>query len=114
MPRTWFERVRDVLEAIERIEQYTQDMTETDFEADTKTRDATHYNLLIIGEASSYLPEEVTDNYPDIPWIEVRGMRNVVAHGYFAIKLPIIWKTVSDDLGPLKSTMEEILRNHSG
>jgi uncharacterized protein with HEPN domain len=112
MPRDWVLRVTDILEAIERIEHYTEDMTETEFEGDPKTRDATFYNLQVIGEATSHIPEDVASRYSEVPWIDIRGMRNVIAHGYFAVKLPIVWKTVSEDLRPLKTVPREILDSH--
>ena len=39
-------------------------------------------------------------------------MRNVIAHGYFAVKLPIVWKTVSEDLRPLKTIARQILDSY--
>ena len=84
-------------------------MTETEFEGNPKARDATFYNLQVIGEATSHIPEDVVSGYSEIPWIDIRGMRNVIAHGYFVVKLPIVWKTVSEDLRPLKTILRQIL-----
>ncbi|MDV2496664.1 MAG: DUF86 domain-containing protein [bacterium] len=109
MPRHWRLRINDILDAIDRIQQYVQGLAQAQFEADERTRDAVLYNLQTIGEAVSQLPAEITSGYKEIPWEDIRGMRNLIAHGYFAVKLPIIWKTVTEDLAPLKVVVRKIL-----
>ncbi len=109
MPRHWRLRIDDILDAIDRIQQYVQGLAQAQFAADDRTRDAVPYNLQTIGEAVSQLPAEITSEYKDVPWEDIRGMRNLIAHGYFAIKLPIIWKTVTEDLAPLKAVVRKIL-----
>lgn len=111
MPRPWLDRVGDILEAIECIENYLEDVSQAAFEGDPKTRDATPYNLLIIGEAASHIPEEVISRHPDIPWIDIRGMRNLIAHSYFAVKVLIVWKTVTEDLAPLKAALRNVIES---
>ncbi len=113
MPRHWRLRISDIVEAIERIEQYTKGLDTQAFDNDPKIRDATLYNLMIVGEASSNIPEEVASKYPEIPWVDIRGMRNVIAHGYFAVKQPIIWKTVTEDLPRLKAALGGIIEENS-
>ncbi len=53
MPRHWRLRIDDILDAIDRIQQYVQGLAQAQFEADDRTRDAVLYNLQIIGEAVS-------------------------------------------------------------
>jgi uncharacterized protein with HEPN domain len=60
--------------------------------------------MAIIGEAANSLMPDIEEIYPEIPWIDVRGMRNVVIHEYFKVNLVIIWQTIKDDLAPLAST----------
>lgn len=109
MPRHWRLRIDDILDAIDRIQQYVRGLGQARFEADDRTRDAVLYNLQIIGEAVSQLPAKITAEYKEVPWEDIRGMRNVIAHGYFAVKLPIIWKTVTEDLAHLKAVVRKIL-----
>ncbi len=109
MPRHWRLRIDDILDAIDRIQQYVRGLGQARFEADDRTRDAVLYNLQTIGEAVSQLPAEITSEYKEVPWEDIRGMRNLIAHGYFAVKLPIIWKTVTEDLAPLKAVVRKIL-----
>jgi len=81
------------------------------FRADSKTIDAVVRNFEIIGEAASHMPEEMVASHPDIPWQDMRDMRNVLAHEYFGINEKIIWETIQNDLPPLISPLKGILQN---
>ena len=59
----------------------------------------------VIGEASSRLPIEVQEQYEDVPWDMMKGIRNILAHEYFGIDLEIVWKTVKEDLPILKKRL---------
>jgi uncharacterized protein with HEPN domain len=52
---------------------------------DRKTVDAIVRNLQVIGEAARALPEQVRQQYPDIPWNNIVGMRSVLVHEYFGV-----------------------------
>lgn len=75
-PRDWTLRIRDILEAIDRIADYTKEMAMADFSADTKTQDAILRNITVIGEAARAVPQEVADRHAEIPWADMRDMRN--------------------------------------
>ncbi|MGL5509147.1 MAG: HepT-like ribonuclease domain-containing protein, partial [Microcoleaceae cyanobacterium] len=47
-------------------------------------------SYMIIGEASRHIPDDVQKNYPEIPWLLMRNMRNVVTREYFQIRLKLI------------------------
>lgn len=66
-------------------------------------------NFEIIGEAAANVPEEIAANYPDIPWQDMRDMRNVLAHEYFGINEKIVWDTIKDDLLPLVPQLKSFL-----
>lgn len=110
-PRNWRIRISDVLECIEHITAYTQDMTQSEFQADQKTIDAVLRNLEIIGEAARHVPETITKKHPDIPWEEMRAIRNIVVHEYFGVNLNIIWHTTQVNLPSIVDKLEEILKN---
>jgi uncharacterized protein with HEPN domain/predicted nucleotidyltransferase len=112
-PRNWKLRIQDILEAILEIENFTQGMTFKAFIEDQKTVKAVISDITIIGEAarSKHLPVEVQERYPEIPWDEMRGIRNKVVHEYFRIELNILWRTIKDDLPPLVPQLQEILED---
>jgi len=79
------------------------------FAADERTQDAVIRNLEIIGEAAKSLPDEITARAPRIQWRLIRGMRDVLAHGYFGISLPVVWDTASTQVADLESAVRELL-----
>ncbi|MFA5872816.1 MAG: DUF86 domain-containing protein [Anaerolineales bacterium] len=107
--RNWMMRVEDILACIEKIKAYTQGMTYEQFYADGKTVDAVIRNLEIIGEAAGYVPLEIQEKYPELAWLEMRGMRNIMAHEYFGVSLPIIWRAIEFDLTPLADGLTKLL-----
>ena len=109
--RDWRYRVRDILGALEAIDQYTRVMTYEDFVADAKTMDAVIRNLTTLGESTRWIPDTVLDAHPAVPWRTMRGVRNVVVHQYFGIDTKILWATVENDLPPLVPRLEEVLRS---
>ncbi len=76
---------------------------------DQKTLDAVIRNLEIIGEAARFIPENVEEKYPDIPWLEMRGIRNILAHEYFGISASILWETVTKNLKDIKPKIKRLL-----
>jgi uncharacterized protein with HEPN domain len=109
MPRRdWRERLDDILEAIERIRCYTEGVSFEQFAADGKTVDAVIRNLTVIGEASRHIPDDVQASAPQVPWADMRGIRNVVIHEYFGVSLPILWATVQQDLPPLVEPLQRL------
>ncbi len=63
-----------------------------------------------VGEISNHLSEEFKDNHPDIPWRQIRGMRNLFAHEYYQMDLATIWKTAIEDIPVLSNFCKEILK----
>ena len=88
-------------------------MTLAEFCTDSKTIDAVVRNLIMIGEASRYIPESIEQRHPEVPWRTMRGIRNVVVHEYFGVDPEIIWETARHDLPPLLSLLENVLRASS-
>lgn len=65
--------------------------------------------LEIVGEATKNLSDTLKNEYPDVPWKFMAGIRDKVVHGYFVVDLPIIWSTAKKDLPSLKPSIEEIM-----
>jgi uncharacterized protein with HEPN domain len=100
-PREWRVRVSDIIEAAERALRYTEALTFEEFAAELRSVDAVSYAIVIMGEAAGHIPDMVTRAAPEVPWAEIRGMRNKVAHEYFGVEMKILWQTVREDLPAL-------------
>lgn len=107
--RNWLFRINDIMDAVSAVEQYIKGMSYEDFIADRKTVDAVIRNLIIIGEAASHIPEEISLSHPEVPWNDMRAMRNFVVHEYFGVSDKILWDTVQINLPPLVPTLKEIV-----
>lgn len=107
--RNWQIRMKDILECISKIQSYTEGLTLDQFRNDTLRIDAVIRNLEIIGEAAGYIPIDIQERYPELAWLEMRGMRNIMAHEYFGVSIPIIWQTIQNDLDPLANGIKQIL-----
>ena len=107
--RNWRMRVEDILACIQKIDSYTHGLTYEQFSVDDRTVDAVIRNLEIIGEAAGNIPLEIQERYPELAWLEMRGMRNIVAHEYFGVSLPIIWRAIVIDLPPLAEGLTKLL-----
>lgn len=103
------QRLRDILGAIDKIYRYTAEMDAEALAADEKTLDAVIRNFAVIGEAASHLPEEYVSRHSGFPWMEMRGMRNVVIHEYFGVSVAILWETIRHDLPDLERKLRELL-----
>ena len=107
--------VTHMLEAIHLAMDYVEEMEREDFLDDKKTQQAVILNILVIGEAATQIANTYPDwiaQYPEIPWREMRGMRNRMAHGYFEINLDVVWDTVRLSLPILESDLQAIAVSH--
>jgi uncharacterized protein with HEPN domain len=109
MPRDPLLYVEDILEAIARIKVYTSGYDYSRFAEDSKTQDAEVRNLEILGEAAGRLPEELRANASEIEWRKIIGLRNILAHEYFGVTLPIIWDIVQNKVEPLEASCRKLL-----
>lgn len=90
-----------ILQAIDRINRYIEDIDEAAFLENALVQDAVIRNIEIIGEASRNIERDHADfaaKHPDVPWEDVYLMRNRVSHGYFSVDLEVVWKTIQRDI----------------
>lgn len=102
--------LRDIENACRKISRFTEGRTRDEVLADEMRFDALLHNLHVIGEAVKKLPEDFRDRHADLPWREIAGMRDVVAHAYFALDLDILWDAVQKDVPILLSRAQQLIR----
>lgn len=103
-------RLQHILLAISEIEKYVDGYSISSFLSDTKTHFATIKQLEIIGEAANHLSASIIKDFSQTDWRGIRSFRNILIHEYFNVRLEDVWQTILDDLPPLKTTVEKMLR----
>ena len=88
---------------------FVEGMSRTDFLNDKRTQQAVVMSLIVLGEAATKVMDhypDFADAHPQIPWRNMRGMRNRIAHGYFDIDQDVVWDTVQAALPPLRVALQ--------
>ena len=101
--------LEDILDSIDKIEEYVEGLSFEDFRGRPMIIDAVIRNFEIVGEAVRHIPEQVRKENPEIDWKSIVGMRDVVTHHYFGVDLEIVWGTIQRRLPELKKRIKEII-----
>ena len=102
--------LEDMLQSMNRIEEYISDMDFRKFKLNYLVVDAIIRNFEIIGEASKNIPENIQDKYPEIPWKKMYGLRNLIAHEYFGIDYEMIWEITKKSLSQNRIDLTKIIK----
>jgi uncharacterized protein with HEPN domain len=101
------ERLKDILEAINKIEKYANKGREF-YEQDELIQVWIIHHLQIIGEASAAMSQKLVEDNPEIPWQDMSDFRNILVHEYFRVDPKIIWSVVTRELPILKQKIKQI------
>ncbi len=101
--------LKDIMQAIEAIEEFIKDMDFEQFREDDKTSSAVIRKLEIIGEATKSVPTEIRQNYADVPWREMAGMRDKLIHFYFGVDHNLVWKAVKNRIPQIKPVIQKVI-----
>jgi len=112
-PRSWLDRISDILGCAKNIRDFSSGMTLNAFLEDARTIRAVAFEFTTIGEAARAVPEEIQERYPDIPWSKMQGIRNVLVHEYFRLDEEILWRAIQEDILPLIDALEAIIKSES-
>lgn len=102
----------DILDCIDRIDNYTKDIEKDSFMKNQLISDAVVRNMEIIGEAAKNLPPEIKEEISSIPWRNVIGFRNIVIHEYFYVDLANVWYILKNQLPVLKDAINKYINDN--
>ncbi len=101
--------LEDMLQSMRKIEEYLGGLDFRSFKMSYMAVDAIIRNFEIIGEASKSIPTHIKNNYPEIPWKKMYGLRNLIAHEYFGIDYEMIWEIAKKNLPQNRLDIELII-----
>lgn len=87
---------------------YTGNLTFMEFSGDFMVTEACLYNIQVIGEAVSKIPDDIKENEKQIPWPLIKGMRNRLIHEYFGTDLQLVWNVIKNELPSFRNELERI------
>lgn len=112
--REWFFYLEDMIEFSERVISYSEGFSKEEFIASRLNYDATIRNVELIGEAATHIPDEVRNQYEEVPWRQVVAARNQMIHGYLGVDDDILWSIIQDDVPALLVTLKDVHRRIQG
>ena len=110
MSRDEQERLRDIKDAIVAIRQHLAQTNETAAaKEDPLLHDALLFQFIVIGEAVKHLTPQTRESSPEVPWTDIAGLRDLIAHEYFRIDIHRVLEIVEHDLPPLEMAIDQRL-----
>ena len=99
----------DILQAVEKIEDFTRGLSFDGLMSDERTKDAILRNLQVIGEASKNIPESLVAQHPEVDWSGLAGVRDIITHRYFRVDWQLLWISIREELPVLKKQIRILM-----
>lgn len=102
--------IQDIWNAAQEILSFTLEMSYEELASDRRTQAAVLYEIVIMGEAANRLSPEFRSNHPEIPWKDIIGMRNILAHQYEKVDTEVVWDAVRQDIPEIIVLLQPCIR----
>jgi uncharacterized protein with HEPN domain len=103
----------DIVNAAQRVLAFTADLSKSELAKNDEKQSAVLYQIIIIGEATKRLSTEFRNLHSMIPWSEIAGMRDILAHQYDKVNLNTLWSVIQDDIPELLALLQPLLSDIS-
>ncbi|NOZ51220.1 MAG: DUF86 domain-containing protein [Chloroflexi bacterium] len=101
--------LRHIYDATENIQRYLQGVGKEEFGRTSLLQDGVIRQLEIIGEATRHLSKSLRQQYTEVPWQDIAGMRDKLIHDYFGVDIDTVWLAATEDVPELSEKVKEIL-----
>ena len=105
---TDLQRIEHMIETVDSLLRFSANLTMAEYAASLEKQYAVKFAFVMLGEDAARISDDIQNKYPDIPWREIKGLRNIVAHAYNKTDDGIIWGTVTNDIAPLRQRLLQI------
>lgn len=113
MTYEFLDYLEDILDAMDKAEVLVEGVTYDQFAEDFRVNFAVVRALEIIGEATKRLPMNLRQDYPDIPWRGMAGLRDRIVHEYDTVDMEILWAVVKNEIPRLRPQIQLIIDDHA-
>lgn len=103
--------LQHILDSIQRIEEFMQDLDAKNFLKNELVQSAVIRQIEIIGEAAKNLPKEFTNEHKNVPWSEIVGTRDKMIHHYFGVDVALVYDLTKKEIPELKRKIRKILND---
>ena len=103
--------IKNIIKCIDKIINFTKDIDYEEFKSNYLVQDACFMNLMQIGENATKIGDDYMNNYTEIKWKEMKGLRNRIVHDYDGVNICIVWDTIKNDLPTLKEQLIKLTNN---
>ncbi len=99
----------DVQIAGKKVVSFAAGLDLEELEADEMRMSAIIYQIIIIGEATRRLSDEIKEEHPEIPWRKMLGMRNILAHQYDRVSVKTLWNVIHQSIPEMLEKIEPLM-----
>lgn len=99
----------DIHNAAQRILLFASGLTKANLATNEEKQSAILYQVIVVGEATKRLSTDFRNAHPDVPWKDIAGMRDILAHQYDRVNLETLWDVIQKDIPELIALIAPLL-----